>query len=78
MSCAGATANLRDDCPRVQPPLLEQEKVIAPEVSRGDAIETRACVLAERVHDLDVTADGRRGIVATDQIVAMSLAVNAY
>ena len=51
-------ADLGDDCPRGQPPLLEEEEVIAPEVSGRDAIEARARVLAECADDLNVTADG--------------------
>jgi hypothetical protein len=65
--------DVRHDGPRSQSPLLEEEQVVAPKVSRSDPIEARARVPAERVHDLKVTPDGRRGVVATHQLVAQPL-----
>jgi hypothetical protein len=38
-----------------------------------DAIEEAARVLAERVNDLDVAAEGGGGVVATHQLVAQAL-----
>ena len=43
------------------------------ELNGRDPIETRAGLLAKRVNDLDVAADGRSGVVATDQLVAQAL-----
>jgi methylmalonyl-CoA mutase cobalamin-binding subunit len=47
--------------------------VVASELGRGDPIEARTRVLAKRLNDLDVTADGRGGVVATDELVAQAL-----
>jgi hypothetical protein len=47
--------------------------VIAPELRGRDPIEACAGVLAKRLNDLDVAADGRSGVVATDQLVAQAL-----
>jgi hypothetical protein len=47
--------------------------MVASELRRGQAIEARTGVLAKRVNDLDVAADGRRGVVATDELVAQAL-----
>jgi hypothetical protein len=43
------------------------------ELGRRDPIEARACVLAKRVNDLDVAADGRGGVVATHELVVQAL-----
>ena len=58
-------ADLRDHRPNRQTPLLEEEQVVAAELRGRDAIEARPGVLAKRVNDLDVAADGGRGVVAT-------------
>jgi hypothetical protein len=47
--------------------------VIAPELRGRDPIEARSGVLAKRINDLDVTADGRGGVIATYQFVAQTL-----
>jgi hypothetical protein len=47
--------------------------VVPSELGRGDPIEARARVLAKRVNDLDVAADGRGGVVATYEFVAQVL-----
>jgi hypothetical protein len=44
--------------------------MVASKLGRGDPIEARAGVLAKRVNDLDVAADGRGGVVATYELVA--------
>ena len=51
-------ADLRDHRPGGEPALLEEKQVVAAELGRCDPIETRPRVLVERLHDLDVTADG--------------------
>ena len=43
------------------------------ELGGGEPIEAPARMLAERLNDLDVTADGRSGVVATYQLVAQAL-----
>ena len=45
--------------PDREPPLLQEEQVVASELGGRDPIEPRTGVLAKRVHDLDVTTDGR-------------------
>jgi len=47
--------------------------MVASKLGRGDPIEARARVLAKRLHDLDVAADGRGGVVATDKLVTQAL-----
>jgi hypothetical protein len=47
--------------------------VVASELRRRDPIEARTRVLAERLNDLDVAADGRSGVFATHQLVAQAL-----
>jgi hypothetical protein len=47
--------------------------VVASELGRRDPIEARAGVLAKRVNDLDVAADGRGGVVATYEFVPQAL-----
>ena len=47
--------------------------MVASELGRADSIETRTRVPAECLNDLDVTADGRRGVVATNQLIAQAL-----
>ena len=47
--------------------------MVASELGRGDPIEPRAGVLAKRVNDLDVTTDGRGGVVATNKLRAQVL-----
>ena len=59
--------------PDGEPSLLEEEQVVASELGRGEPIEARARVLAKRLNDLDVAADGRGGVVATHQLVAQAL-----
>jgi hypothetical protein len=66
-------ADLRDHRPDRQTALLEEEQVVATELGGGDPIETRPRVLVERLHDLDVTADGGRGVVAPHQLVAQTM-----
>jgi len=66
-------ANLCDDRPNGQPPLLKQEQVVASQIGGSNSIEARARVLAERFNDLDVAADGRGGVVAAHQLVAQAL-----
>jgi hypothetical protein len=66
-------ANLRDHRADREPPLLEQEQVIASELGRRDPIETRSRVLAKRLDDLKIAADGRGGVVATHELVAQVL-----
>ena len=66
-------ADLGDDGPYGEPPLFEQIQVIAPELRWRDPVEARSRVLAKRLNDLDVAADGRSGVVATDQLVAQAL-----
>jgi hypothetical protein len=58
-------ADLRDHRPDRQTAILEEEQVVAPELGWRDPIEARTRVLAERLNDLDVAADGGRGVVAT-------------
>jgi hypothetical protein len=43
------------------------------ELGGGESVEARTGVLAKRLNDLDVAADGRRGVVATHQLVAQAL-----
>ena len=52
-------ADLRDHRPDGEPSLLEEKQVVASELGRGEPIEARASVLAKRLNDLDVAADGR-------------------
>jgi hypothetical protein len=66
-------ADLGDDGPHGEPSLFEQIQVIAPELRGRDPIEARSGVLAKRINDLDVTADGRGGVIATYQFVAQTL-----
>ena len=66
-------ADLGDHRPDGESSLLEEEQVVASELGGRDPIEARAGVLAKRVNDLDVAADGRRGVVATHQLVAQAL-----
>ena len=66
-------ADLRDHGPDGEPSFLKKIEVVASELRRRKAIEARARVLAERLKDLDVTADGRSGVVATHQLVAQAL-----
>ena len=66
-------ADLGDHGAHSEPPILEEEQVVASKMRWGDPIEARTCVLAERLNDLDVAADGRRGVVATHQLVAQAL-----
>ena len=47
--------------------------MVASELGRRDPIEARARVLAKRLHNLDLTANGRGGVVATYQLVAQAL-----
>src|SRR5207244_11170119 len=66
-------ADLRDHRPHGEPPLLEEIQVVASEPGRRKPIEARARVLAERLNDLDLTADGRGSVVATNELVAQAL-----
>jgi hypothetical protein len=66
-------ADLGDHRPDGQAALLEEKQVVASELGGRDPVETRAGLLAKRVNDLDVAADGRRGVVATYQLVAQAL-----
>jgi hypothetical protein len=66
-------ADLGDHSPNSQPSLFEEKQVVLSELGRADPIETRARVLAKRLNDLDVAADGRRGVIATHQLVAQAL-----
>ena len=66
-------ADLRDHRPDGEPSLLEEKQVVASELGGRDPIEARARVLAKRLNDLDVAADGRSGVVATHQLVAQAL-----
>jgi hypothetical protein len=47
--------------------------MVASELGRCDPIEARAGMLAKRVNDLDVAADGRSGVVATYKLVVQAL-----
>ena len=47
--------------------------MVASELGRGDSIEASARVLAKRLNDLDVAANGGSGVVATHQLVAQAL-----
>ena len=47
--------------------------MVASELGRGDPIEARARVLTKRFNDLDVAADGRGGVVATDEFLSQAL-----
>jgi hypothetical protein len=47
--------------------------MVASRLGRGDPIEARAGVLAKRVNDLDVAADGRGGVIATYEFVPKAL-----
>jgi hypothetical protein len=49
--------------------------MVASELRRCEAIEARAAVLAKRVNDLDVAADGRCGVVATYEARRAGIAV---
>jgi hypothetical protein len=50
------------------------EVQVSPATLRGcESIEARTRVLAECLNDLNVAADGRRGVVATHQLVAQFL-----
>ena len=66
-------ADLGDHRPDRQSSLLEQKQVVASELGGGESVESRTGVLAKRLNDLDVAADGRRGVVATHQLVAQAL-----
>jgi len=66
-------ADLRDHGPDGQPPLLEEKQMVASQLHRSESIEARARMLAERLNDLDVAANGRTGVVATHQLVAQAL-----
>jgi hypothetical protein len=59
--------------PDGEPSLLEQIQMVASQLRGCESIEARARVLAEFLNDLDVAADGRRGVVATHQLVAQAL-----
>jgi hypothetical protein len=48
--------DLGDDGTNSEPPVLQEEQVVAPELGRRDPIEARACVRAKRCHR------GRRGV----------------
>ena len=56
-----------------EPPILKEKQMVASKLGRGDPIEARAGVLAKRVNDLDVAADGRGGVVATYEFVPKAL-----
>ena len=47
--------------------------MVASELGRRNPIEARARVLAKRLNDLDVAANGGGGVVATHQLVAQAL-----
>jgi hypothetical protein len=47
--------------------------VVASELGGCDPIEARTRMLAKRVNDLDVAADGGCGVVATHHLVAQVL-----
>ena len=66
-------ADLRDHSPHGEPPLFEEIQVVASEMRGRELIEASARVLAERFNDLDVAANGERGVVATHQLVAQAL-----
>ena len=66
-------ADLRDHRPDRESAILEEKQVVASELGWGEPIEARTGVLAERLNDLDVAADGRTGVVATHQLVAQAL-----
>ncbi|MGB2712593.1 MAG: hypothetical protein WBC51_00325 [Vicinamibacterales bacterium] len=66
-------ADLGDHRPNGQAALLEEEQVVASELGGRDPVETRAGLLAKRINDLDVAADGRGGAIATHQLVAQAL-----
>jgi hypothetical protein len=70
---AAQRADLRDHRPHGEPPLFEEIQVIAPELRRCEAVEACACMLTEGFNGLDVTADGRGGVVATNELVAQAL-----
>ena len=65
-------ADLRDDRPDGEPSLFEKEEVLTSELGRGDR-SMRRSVLAKRLNNLDVAANGGSGIVATHQLVAQAL-----
>jgi hypothetical protein len=65
--------DLGDDGTNCQPPLFEEKQIVASELGRCDPIEARACMLAKRVNDLYVAADGRSGVVATYELVVQAL-----
>jgi hypothetical protein len=66
-------ADLRDHRPHGKPSFFEEKQVVASELRRGNPIEARTRVLAKRVYDLDVAANGGGGIVATHHLVAQTL-----
>ena len=59
--------------PDGEPPLLEQEQMVSAGLRGRDPIEARTRVLTKRLNDLDVAADGRRGVVASHELVAQGL-----
>ena len=66
-------ADLRDHRSDGEPSLLEEEEVVTSQLGRGDPIEARARMLAKRLNDLHVAANGGSGVVATHQLVAQTL-----
>jgi hypothetical protein len=52
---------------------LRRGTLRASQIGGDDSIEARTRVLVERFNDLEVTADGRGGVVATYQLVAEAL-----
>ena len=47
--------------------------MVASQLRGCESVEARAGVLAKRLNDVDVAADGRGGVVATHQHVAQAL-----
>ena len=66
-------ANLGDDRPYGEPPLFEEKQMVTLELGRSEPVEARTRVLVERLNDLDIAADGRGGVVATDELFAQAL-----
>src|SRR5262245_10191153 len=55
------------------PPILEQVRVIAPQVFRTHAVETLADVPLKRFEDTEITLAGRRRVLAPNELVVQTL-----
>jgi len=65
--------DLGDDRTNGEPSLLEEKQMVASELGWRDPIEARTRALVKRVNNLNVAAEGCRGVVATHHLVAQTL-----